>query len=127
MAYYLGARLADLLLFGPPVLALVWFLTRRMRRGRSQQHLWDHAVQVCAENPAFRLGKIAEVLSSDPDRGEHARITWHGTDIEQDIWFGDAWPLEGVWVVVSGANGDGGAGFDPQTFYATKVHDIVVL
>ncbi len=54
-------------------------------------------------------------------------MAWHGTDIEQEIWFGDAWPLEDVWVVVSGANGDGSAGRDPQVFYASEVHDIIVL
>jgi hypothetical protein len=113
-----------LLLIGGPVLALVWLLARRVP---SQQHLWDHAVQVCAANPAFRLGQIIEVLSSDPEQGEHARISWHGNDVEQDIWFGDTWPLEDVWVVVSGADGDGTAGRDSSTFYVTAVHDVIVL
>lgn len=84
-------------------------------------------MRVCAVNPAFRLGQITEVISSDPDRGHHARIAWHDSDIEQEIWFGDAWPLEEVWVVVSGANGDGSAGRDQHTFYVTEVHDIIVI
>ncbi|YCU36461.1 hypothetical protein ACRYGU_05425 [Mycobacteroides abscessus] len=77
--------------------------------------------------PRLSIGQIVEVLSSDAEQGERARIAWHGTDIEQEIWFGDAWPLEDVWVVVSGANGDGSAGRDPQVFYASEVHDIIVL
>ncbi|MGH3722637.1 MAG: hypothetical protein ACRDUS_00750 [Mycobacterium sp.] len=113
-----------LLFIGGPVLALVWFFTRRVP---SQQHLWDHAVRTCAANSAFRLGQIVEVLSSDAEQGEYARIAWHGDEGEQEIWFGDAWPLEEVWVVVSGANGDSGVGGEPHTFYVSEVHDIIVL
>lgn len=84
-------------------------------------------MQTCAANPAFRLGQIVEVLSSDAERGEYARIAWHDTDVEQEIWFGDAWPLEDVWVVVTGANGDGASGHNPKVFYVSEVHDIIVL
>ncbi|KRQ26748.1 MULTISPECIES: hypothetical protein [Mycobacteroides] len=127
MAYFLGQRLAELVLFGPIILLIVWLATRRLRRKPSQQNHWEHAVRTCAVNPAFRLGQIIEVLSSDAEQGERARIAWHGTDIQQEIWFGDAWPLEDVWVVVSGANGDGAAERNPQVFYVSEVHDIIVL
>ncbi|BAX96428.1 hypothetical protein MSTE_01095 [Mycobacteroides stephanolepidis] len=127
MAYFLGQRLAELVMFGPIVLLVVWLATRRLRRKPSQQNHWEHAVRTCAANPAFHLGQIVEVLSSDAEQGEHARIAWHDTGVEQEIWFGDAWPLEGVWVVVSGANGDGAAERNPQVFYVSEVHDIIVL
>ncbi|WP_237743215.1 hypothetical protein [Mycobacteroides abscessus] len=78
MAYFLGQRLAELIIFGPIVLLVVWLATRRLRRRPSQQNQWEHAVRVCAADPVFRLGQIVEVLSSDAEQGERARIAWHG-------------------------------------------------
>ncbi|MBF9520335.1 hypothetical protein [Mycobacteroides chelonae] len=52
---------------------------------------------------------------------------WSGTGIQQDVWFEQSWPIDGVWVVVSGAEGDGRPGFDPLVFYVSAVHDTIAL
>lgn len=82
-------------------------------------------MQTCTLNPGFRLGQILSVIATYPNRGELARISWYGTDTWQEIWFERAWPRDDIWVVVSGENGDGSPGRDPQTFYVARVHDMI--
>lgn len=128
MLQWLLAVLGGVVVLGAPLAFwLTIFKYRQRLESLPEKQRWDHAVQTCAANPAFRLGQIVEVLSSDAERGEYARIAWHDTDVEQEIWFGDAWPLEDVWVVVTGANGDGASGHNPKVFYVSEVHDIIVL
>ncbi|OHU30971.1 hypothetical protein BKG76_04530 [Mycobacteroides franklinii] len=106
---------------------IVWRVGGPGWKRQSAQRRLAHAAQACAADPRFRLGRIVTVVVSYPDRGLMARIMWSGTEIQQDVWFDQSWPIDGVWVVVSGTEGDGRPGFDPHVFYVTAVHDTIAL
>jgi hypothetical protein len=121
-----GEVLFWVLLVGGLIWLIVYLAQSRSRGIRAQSARWQHAVQVCTMNPQFKLGHVTTVMQAYPNRGTMAWITWYGTTQPQQVWFEQAFPPQGSWVVVSGSTGYGPHNQNPQTFYVHRVHDIIV-
>lgn len=118
----LGQLTFYLLLIG----GIVWLIVHLVRRSKagggngSSQARWQHAVNVCAADPRYRLGQVAAVNQVYPQRGTTAWVTWYGTGQPQNTWFENVYPPVGGWVVVTG-----GIGPDRTTFVVDQVHDVI--
>ena len=115
----LGQTMFTLLLIGG-VIWLIIYVTRSVQSKQATKARWQHALQVCNTNPEFKLAHVTNVITTYPQRGTKAWITWYGGNTLQDTWFEQSYPPQGSWVVVSGSSQN------PQTFYVNRVHDVIL-
>ena len=118
-----GRAVGQLFFYVLVIAGIIWFIVYLVRRNRGgagpNQARWQHAVQVCGNDPRYRLGHVTSIAQVHPQRGTSAWVTWHGAPQPQGTWFENAYPPAGAWVVVSGAPAP-----DGQTFHVTALHDV---